>query len=254
MAHRLTVANEKGGVGKTTIAINVAGALADRGHDVLFVDLDAQGNGTIGLGLDASYTGDGISLYDILTDLDAQQQIDAVIRSHEEFDVVPSHIDMFSAESELQTAMRGRERLWMALDELHADYDYIIIDAPPSLGLLTDNALLACRNVLIPALPEEASRHALDILFGHVDTLEDGYGVDIDPIGLVANRIEVDGEAERILEWFDEQYKSLPLWRIRNRVGIKRAWANGTSVFGHSETTDMDERFQAIAAHLERTE
>lgn len=61
MAHRLTVANEKGGVGKTTIAINVAGALADRGHDVLFVDLDAQGNGTIGLGLDAAYTGDGIS-------------------------------------------------------------------------------------------------------------------------------------------------------------------------------------------------
>lgn len=94
----------------------------------------------------------------------------------------------------------------------------------------------------------------VDILFGHVDTLEDGYGVDIDPIGLVANRIEVDGEADRILEWFDEQYKSLPLWRIRNRVGIKRAWANGTSVFGHSETTDMDERFQAIAAHLERTE
>lgn len=254
MAHRLTVANEKGGVGKTTTAINVAGALSDRGHDVLFVDLDAQGNGTVGLGLDASYTDDGVSLYDILTDLDAQQQIDAVIRSQEEFDVLPSHIDMFSAESELQTAMRGRERLWMALDELHADYDHIIVDAPPSLGLLTDNALLACRNVLIPALPEEASRHALNILFGHVDTLEDGYGVDIDPVGLVVNRIEVDGEADRMLEWFNEQYESLPLWRIRNRVGIKRAWTNGTSVFGHAETTDMDERFQAIAAHLERTD
>lgn len=252
MAYRTTVVNEKGGVGKTTTAINVAGALADRGHEVLFVDLDAQGNGTIGLGLDTAYTDDELSLYDILTDLDEQQRIDTVIRSHEEFDVLPSHIAMFDAESELQTAMRGRERLWMALDELDTEYAYIIVDAPPSLGLLADNALLACRNVLIPALPEETSQHALDILFGHIDTLEEGYGVEIDPIGLVANRIEMDGEADRMLEWFNEQYESLPLWKIRNRVALKRAWANGTSIFAHSETSDMEERFRRIATHLEQ--
>ncbi|QDX39534.1 ParA family protein [Salarchaeum sp. JOR-1] len=252
MAYRLTVANEKGGVGKTTTAINVAGALADRGHEVLFVDLDAQGNGTIGLDLDTAYTDDELSLYDILIDLDEQQKIDAVIRSDEEFDVLPSHVDMFNAESELQTAMRGRERLWMALDELDAEYAYVIVDAPPSLGLLTDNALLACRNVLIPALPEEASQHALNILLSHIDTLEDGYGVDINIVGLVANRIEVDGETDRMLEWFADQYGSLPIWKIRNRVVLKRAWANGTSVFAHSETTDMKERFHTIAAHLEQ--
>jgi chromosome partitioning protein len=252
MAYRLTVANEKGGVGKTTTAINVAGALADRGHEVLLVDLDAQGNATMGLDLDTAYTDDELSLYDILTDLDEQQQIDTVIRSDEEFDVLPSHIDMFDAESELQTAMRGRERLWMALDELDAEYAYIIVDAPPSLGLLTDNALLACRNVLIPALPEDTSQHALDILFNHLKTLKDGYGVDIDAVGLVVNRIEVDGEAERMLEWFADQYESLPLWKIRNRVTLKRAWANGTSIFAHPETTDMEERFHSIAAHLEQ--
>lgn len=252
MAYRLTVANEKGGVGKTTIAINVAGALADRGQDVLFVDLDAQGNGTVGLGFDASYTGDGMSLYDVLVDLDSQQQIDTVIQSHEEFDVLPSHIDMFNAESELQTAMRGRERLWMAFDELDTAYEYIIVDAPPSLGLLTDNALLACRNVLVPALAEATSQHAVDILFDHFETLEEGYGVSLDPIGLVVNRIEVDGEADRMLEWFNNQFGgSLPIWKIRNRVALKRAWTNGTSIFAHTETTDMDDRFHAIAAHLE---
>lgn len=252
MAYRLTVANEKGGVGKTTTAINVAGALADRGHDVLFIDLDAQGNATVGLDLETAYTDDHRSLYDVLAELTEQQEVDSVIRSSGEFDVIPSHVDMFNAESELQTAMRGRERLWMALDELNADYAYIIVDAPPSLGLLTDNALLACRNVLVPALPEEASRHALDILFRHIETLEDGYGIEIDTVGLVANRIEVDGETDRMLEWFASQYESLPIWKIRNRVVLKRAWANGTSVFAHSETTDMEERFHTIAAHLEQ--
>ena len=252
MAYRLTVANEKGGVGKTTTAINVAGALSDRGHDVLFIDLDAQGNATVGLDLETAYTDDHRSLYNVLAELTEQQEVDSVIRSSGEFDVIPSHVDMFNAESELQTAMRGRERLWMALDELSADYAYIIVDAPPSLGLLTDNALIACRNVLVPALPEEASRHALDILFRHIETLEDGYGIEIDTVGLVANRIEVDGETDRMLEWFASQYESLPIWKIRNRVVLKRAWANGTSVFAHSETTDMEERFHTIAAHLEQ--
>jgi chromosome partitioning protein len=251
MTFRLAVANEKGGVGKTTTAINVAGALADRDHHVLFVDLDAQGNGTIGLGFEASYTGADLSLYDVLLDLDVQEQIEEVIQSHDEFDVLPAHIDMFNAESELQTAMRGRERLWMALDQLGASYDYIIVDTPPSLGLLTDNALLACRTVLVPALAEATSQHALDILFDHIDTLEEGYGVDIEPLGIVINRIEVDGESDRMIEWFAEEYgESLPTWKIRNRVALKRAWANNASIFGHDETTDMVDRFQAIATHL----
>jgi chromosome partitioning protein len=252
MSYELTVANEKGGVGKTTTAINVAGALADRGHDVLFVDLDAQGNATVGLGLAESYTDDGPSLYDVLVDFDAQHRIDSVIRSREEFDVLPSHVEMFNAESELRTAMRGRERLWMAFDELTAGYEYVIVDAPPSLGLLTDNALIACRNVLVPTLAEAASEHAIDILFDHFDTLERGYGIGLDPIGIVVNRIEVDGEADRMLEWFDGQFgESLPIWKIRNRVALKRAWRNGTSIFAHAETTDMEDRFQAIADHLE---
>jgi hypothetical protein len=66
----------------------------------------------------------------------------------------------------------------------------------------------------------------------------------------VLNRIEVDGEANRLRSWFESEFDSLPLWEIRNRVALKRAWANGVSVFEHAETTDMDERFEKIAEHL----
>lgn len=76
--------------------------------------------------------------------------------------------------------------------------------------------------------------------------------MNIEPVGIVINRIEVDGEADRMLEWFDEQFgESLPTWKIRNRVALKRALASGHSIFDHHETTDMDVRFQAIAGHLE---
>ncbi|ERG88990.1 MAG: hypothetical protein J07HX5_01140 [halophilic archaeon J07HX5] len=117
--------------------------------------------------------------------------------------------------------------------------------------MLTENALLACRNVLVPALAEVTSKHALDILFEHFETLENGYGVSVDPIGIVINRIEVDGEADRMIEWFEESFgDTMPLWRVRNRVTIKRALAHNASVFGHSEQTDMAARFSAIADHL----
>ncbi len=251
MTRRLAVANEKGGVGKTTVAINVAGALAAEGADVLFVDLDAQGHGTIGLGFEEAYTAAEPSIYDVLVDLDAGVDPSDLVRSHAEFDVIPAHVDMFGAEPELQTAMRGRERLWMALEDMDHDYDYLLVDAPPSLGLLTDNALLACREVLVPALAEATSRHALDLLFEHFETLETSYGVDMRLAGIVINRIEVDGEADRMLEWFRDTYGDrCPLWTVRNRVAIKRAFEHGVSIFEQTETTDMEAAFEEIAATL----
>jgi chromosome partitioning protein len=140
----------------------------------------------------------------------------------------------------------------MALQHLEHDYEFVIVDCPPSLGNLTDNALLACRNILIPALAEGTSIRALEILFDQIDTLEQGFEVEIDDVGVVANRVENDGEAKEMMDWFEDTFGGrLPVWEIRKRVALKRAWANGASIFEHDEECDMEAVFDEIAQHLE---
>lgn len=251
MTFQFCLSNQKGGVGKTTVAINVAGALAQRGREVLFVDLDPQGHGTEGLGFAEAYDAEPPSLYDVLLDLDRQDEINDIVVEHAEFDLLPSNVDMFNAEPELTTAMRGRERLRMALSELETDYEYLIVDCPPSLGNLTDNALLACQQVLIPALAEGTSIRALEILFDQIDTIEDGYDVSIEDLGLVANRVETDGEADEMMAWFEDTFADrIPVWEVRKRVALKRAWNSGVSIFEHGESCDMEAVFLDIADSL----
>lgn len=249
---KIAISNQKGGVGKTTVAINVAGALNQQGHDVLFIDLDPQGNATEGLGLEEEYEAQPPTLFDALIDHKAREDIDALISSHPEMDVLPSNIDMTSIEPELTTAMRGRERLGQVIDSLNTEYDVIIIDCPPYLGNLTDNALLTAGNVLIPALAESTSKRALEILFDQMEVLEAEYDTHVRDLGVVANRIETTNEAKSMLAWFEEAFSDIPVWKIRKRVTLQRAFSAGCSVFEFEEECDMTAEFLAIAEDLER--
>lgn len=252
MTTKIALSNQKGGVGKTTMTINVAGALAQRGHDVLVVDLDPQGHATEGTGLTPEYDSGEPHLGTALKEIENDGHMAAAIRETPEFDVIPSNIDMFTLESDLTGEIRSRERLALAFEEVEDDYNFIMIDCPPSLGHLTDNALLASQNVLIPALAEGTSIRALEILYDQIDTLTAGYGTDIEDIGLVANRVEEDGEATEMMDWFDDTLGGrIPIWEVRKRVTLKRAWNNGVSIFEHDEESDMESVFMDIAAHLE---
>jgi chromosome partitioning protein len=251
---RIAVTNQKGGVGKTTITINIGGALNELGADVLIVDADAQGHCTEGLGLTDAYDAASPNLASVLTsdDIESNSEINNIIESHDEFDVIPSNVDMFTIEKDLNSERKSRERLALALNAVEHQYNYVLVDCPPSLGYMTDNALLATRNVLIPALAEGTSIRALEILFDQIDSNENWFNIDISEVGLVANRVEQDGEAEEMMEWFHDTFHGrLPVWEIRKRVALKRAWNNGVSIFNHDEDCDMEAVFLEIAENID---
>ncbi|VEF50056.1 cobyrinic acid ac-diamide synthase [Bacillus freudenreichii] len=143
----ISIANQKGGVGKTTTSINLGACLAYIGKKVLIVDIDPQGNATSGAGIDKGDVNECV--YDVLVDdTDIKQVIQET--AVENLSVVPSTIQLAGAEIELVPTISREVRLKRALDEVRDQYDFILIDCPPSLGLLTINSLTASDSVLIP--------------------------------------------------------------------------------------------------------
>lgn len=146
MSKIIAVVNQKGGVGKTTTAVNVSTILAKKGKKVLLIDEDPQGNATSGLGIDK---GVGKSVYDvIINDVEIDEAI--VQSSIKNLSVCPSNINLAGAEVELVSMMSREQKLKEKIDKVENDFHYIIIDCPPSLGLLTINAFTAANSLLIP--------------------------------------------------------------------------------------------------------
>ena len=253
---RIGVTNQKGGAGKTTTTLNLAGALNQRGHNVLVIDLDPQGHATEGVGFEDLYDDrDRDSLFEVLPDLERMGDLKQLVVKHQEVDVVPSHERMINAEDELANVMKREERLNMLLDDSDADqrWDYILVDCPPNLGVLTDNAIVATGNVLIPAQAKSTSIRAIELLFKQLRSIESAFG-DVDEVALVANEVGVDGEAEEMMAWFRDVFEDkerCEVFEIRKRVALQRAWNAGVSIFEHEESCDMEEVYLDIAEHLE---
>jgi chromosome partitioning protein len=167
----MVVANQKGGVGKTTTAVNLAAALAFHGLDVLVIDLDPQGNASTALGID--HHADIPSVYDVLVDGAAMTDIVTAVDGVERLRCVPATIDLAGAEIELVSVVARESRLQKALraylNEHGVQYDYVLIDCPPSLGLLTVNALVGGDEVLIPIQCEYYALEGLSQLLKNID-------------------------------------------------------------------------------------
>jgi chromosome partitioning protein len=178
----IACANQKGGVGKTTTVVNLGSYLALFGERVLIIDLDPQGNATSGLGFDR--TSIDRSIYDAVVDGVNLREL-TLPGPVEELEVVPSTIALAGAEVEL-APIEGRERrLSRLLAEVEADYDYILIDCPPSLGLLTVNALTAADSVLIPLQCEYYALEGLTQLLATLDLIRDHLNPELDIKGVV---------------------------------------------------------------------
>ncbi len=165
----MAVANQKGGVGKTTTAVNLGACLADLGYRVLVVDLDPQGNASTGLGI--NIRGLQASMYDvILNDVPIEDCVEA--SSVRNLFVAPASLDLAGAEIELVPAFSRELRLKQALAEVRDDYDYVLIDCPPSLGLLTINGMAAATEVLVPIQCEYYALEGLGQLMRNVGLVQ----------------------------------------------------------------------------------
>lgn len=182
MAKVIAIANQKGGVGKTTTAVNLSSCLAYKGKKVLVIDIDPQGNTTSGLGIDKKNIGK--SIYEVLiNDEDIKNAItDTLIDT---LKICPSNIQLVGAEVELVSVISRETRMKVSISSIKDEFDYIIIDCPPSLGLLTLNALTAADTILVPIQCEYYALEGLSQLMNTVKLVQRHLNPPLDVEGVV---------------------------------------------------------------------
>ena len=179
----IAVANEKGGVGKTVMVINLGAALSLEGKKVLIVDMDPQFNATKGLGVDVNE--ETLTTYDLIKER-SDNAADAILKTKwKGLDLIPSHVDLAGAEVELVDVVGRENRLKEALEGIAGEYDFILIDTPPSLSLLTVNVLTFANEVLVPCQTQPYSYSALDELFDTIFAIKEEINPDLKITGVV---------------------------------------------------------------------
>ena len=183
MARTIAIANQKGGVGKTTTVINLGVALAHMEKKVLLVDVDPQGTLSVGVGVDAN--GLDHTIYDAM--MDSHEPANRIIRPVQAYlDLLPANNDLAAAEIELIPELRRELVLRRVLEPLDAWYDYILIDCPPSLSLLTVNSLCASDGVIIPMQCEFFAMRVIRLLLDSINRTKDRLNPDLELIGILA--------------------------------------------------------------------
>ncbi len=242
----IAVVNQKGGVGKTTTTINVAAQLASAGHSVLLADLDPQGNATSGLGLDKHGP---VTMYELLCH--DQQLPQAVLETNvAQLFVISANTNLAGAEIELV----DRERREFALQQVlqAADYDYIVIDCPPSLGLLTINALTAATQVLMPVQAEYYALEGLSQLLNTVQAVKHSTNPELELLGVVLTMYDKrtslsEQVRDEVKKYFGE---NLFTTVIPRNIRLAEAPSYGKTIFEHDKWSKGARAYKALTKEI----
>jgi chromosome partitioning protein len=242
----IAFANQKGGVAKTTTTLNLAAAFAEEGHRVLCIDMDPQGNLTMSQGIDPDTL--EVSMFDVLVH---DMSIREVIRRRE-VDVACSSIDLAGAEIAMSMKI-GRERsLDKALREIQDDYDFICIDTPPSLGLLTINALTAADKVIVPVQCEYLSMRGLIQLQNTLSMIRENLNPDVDIAGILPTMVDSRTlHAKEAIEILEENFGDRVFGaRIRKTIRFAEAPVKGMSVLKYDPTGTAADAYRQLAKEV----
>ncbi len=253
MSKVLALANQKGGVGKTTTSVNLAASLAATRRRVLMIDLDPQGNATMGVGVDKTALEQ--TFCDVLLDgLEVGRVVHHIERVG--IDLLPANADMTAAEVELMRSDNAEQRLKAAIAPIRADYDYILIDCPPALNMLTLNALVAADGVIIPMQCEYYALEGLTALMDTIEQVRSSVNPALKIEGLLRtmydsrNTLANDVSAQLIEHFGDRVYRTV----VPRNVRLAEAPSHGLPALLYEKTSRGALAYLALAGEMLRRE